>query len=48
MQNHRLRDLAQRETERLVRLDKVAREKADISAVERGVAETVALDEARG
>jgi hypothetical protein len=48
MRDHTLGDRARRETERLVRLSGLAREKAEAVAVERGVAETIALDEARG
>ncbi|HTK34511.1 MAG TPA: hypothetical protein VL358_04385 [Caulobacteraceae bacterium] len=48
MQNRRLRDPAQREMERLVRLDRLAREKAEAAVVARGVAETIGLSEARG
>ena len=42
------RDPARRHVERLIRLDRTAREKAEAAAVERGVAETIALGEARG
>jgi hypothetical protein len=48
MQNRRLRDPAQHETERLVRLDRLARAKAEAAAVAQGVTETIGLSEARG
>ena len=48
MRNAPLRDPAQKQAERLRQIDKLAREKAEAAAVECGVAETIALDEARG
>jgi hypothetical protein len=48
MRNRGLQDHARRESERLVRLDRVAREKAEARVVAEGVAETIALSEARG